>query len=282
MRQAKPIDAAQVAELTEMARLVRRDSVEMIYGAGSGSPGSTLSITDVLVWLYFHEMHIDKADCRWDGRDRLILSKGQASPAYYSIFAKLGWVSENELKGYRCFDTRMQTHPEYDTIPAIDFTSGSLGMGLSAANGMALAARLQKKDDLRFFCIMGDGETQEGQVWEAAMTAGYYKLGNVINIIDRNVFQGDRSCEDVMDLEPYADKWTAFGWDVKNVDGHSFTALSEVMATFDPDKPKLLIADTVKGRGVSFMEANNAWHTGGPKFDCDHFERAMKDLGGLS
>lgn len=279
MRQAKPINAEKIAELCDLAQIVRRDSVEMIYRAGSGSPGSTLSITDVLVWLYFHEMHIDKNDCRSDERDRLVLSKGQASPAYYSIFAKLGWVSENELMGYRGFGTRMQTHPEYNTIEAIDYTSGSLGMGLSATNGMAMAARYQGKNDLRFFCIMGDGETQEGQVWEAAMTAGYYKLGNVINIIDRNVFQGDRSCVDVMDLEPFADKWQAFGWDVKAADGHDFEDLSRTLAEFDEEKPKLLIANTVKGKGVSFMEANNAWHTGGPKFDQGHFERAMADLG---
>jgi len=279
MRHAKPIDEVKVAELSELARRVRVDSVRMIQHAGSGSPGSTLSITDVLVWLYFHEMHIDKDDCRWGGRDRLVLSKGQASPAYYSIFAKLGWVSEDELMGYRGFETRMQTHPEYDTIPAIDYTSGSLGMGLSAVNGMALAARYQGQNDLRFFCIMGDGETQEGQVWEAAMTAGHYKLSNVINIIDRNVFQGDRACADVMNQEPYAEKWHSFGWDVKVADGHSSADLARVMATFDPAKPKLLIADTVKGKGVSFMEADNAWHTGGPKFDQAHLKQAMQDLG---
>lgn len=279
MRSAKPIDTAKINELQDIARRVRVDSVKMIQHAGSGSPGSTLSVTDILVWLYFHEMRIDKGDCRWDGRDRLVLSKGQASPAYYSIFAKLGWVSENELMGYRGFETRMQTHPEYNTIPAIDYTSGSLGMGLSATNGMALAARYLGKNDLRFFCIMGDGETQEGQVWEAAMTAGHYRLSNVINVIDRNVFQGDRACADVMGQEPYEEKWRAFGWDVMVVDGHSFADLASVFAAFDPEKPKLLIADTIKGKGVSFMEGDNAWHTGGPKFDQGHLEQALKDLG---
>ncbi|TNE66542.1 MAG: transketolase [Alphaproteobacteria bacterium] len=279
MRQARSISAAKAAELAELARIVRIDSVRMIQHAGSGNPGSTLSIVDVLVWLYFHEMHINRADCRDADRDRLILSKGQAAPAYYSIFAKLGWLSENELMGFRGFETRLQTHPEYDTIPAIDFTSGSLGMGLSAANGMALAARYKGLNDLRFFCILGDGEQQEGQVWEAAMTAGHYKLSNVINIIDRNVFQGDRSSHDVMELEPLADKWRAFGWDVQAVDGHDFGALADCMAAFEPDKPKLMIANTVKGKGVSFMEGDNLWHTGGPKFDQGYLERALADLG---
>lgn len=250
----------------------------MIQHAGSGNPGSTLSIVDVLVWLYFHEMRINPEDCRDQARDRLVLSKGQAAPAYYSIFAKIGWLSENELLGFRGFETRLQTHPEYDTIPAIDFTSGSLGMGLSAVNGMALAARYQGKNDLRFFCILGDGELQEGQVWEAAMTAGHYCLENVILIVDRNVFQGDRSVAEVMELEPLADKWRSFGWEVVNVDGHDFAAMADALASLTSKKPKLMIADTIKGKGVSFMEGDNLWHTGGPKYTEELLEKSLRDL----
>jgi transketolase len=274
----KDLNAEKVKFFVEIARDIRRTSVEMVYRAGSGSPGSTLSVVDILVWLYFHEMIINPQNCRDENRDRLILSKGQAAPGYYAIFEKFGWVNPEELMSFRGINTRLATHPEYNTLPAVDFTSGSLGMGLSAANGMAIAARLTGKNDIRFFIIMGDGETQEGQVWEAAMTAGHYKLSNVINIIDRNIYQGDQSCLEVMTIEPITDKWTSFGWDVIQVDGHDFNDMHTSFAKMKSDKPKLIIANTVKGKGVSFMEDNNAWHTGGPKFTEELFKIAMKDL----
>lgn len=273
-------DETRLQELQNIARQIRRTSTEMIYRAGSGNPGSTLSVVDILVWLYFTEMKLNRSDCRWDDRDRLILSKGQAAPAYYAIFEKFGWVQTSELMKFRGFETRLATHPEYGTLPPVDFTSGSLGMGLSATCGMALAARIQSRDHLRFFCIVGDGEIQEGQIWEAAMTAGHYRLSNVHLIIDRNVFQGDRSSFDVMNVEPIADKFEAFGWRVASVDGHDFNSMKNSLYELRGPEPKLLIANTVKGKGVSFMEGDNLWHTGGSKFTAKCFDIAMRDLSG--
>ena len=170
--QPRPLSSSDIERMTKLARVVRRESIEMIYAAGSGNPGSTLSPIEMLVWLYDHELRIDPKNQRWPDRDRFILSKGQACPAYYSLFEKLGWVNRSEFLGFRNFNTRLATHPEYDSIDAIDFPSGSLGMGLSGANGMALAHRLKGLNNSRFFVMMGDGELQEGQVWEAVCDSG--------------------------------------------------------------------------------------------------------------
>ncbi len=274
----RPISSDDIERMTKLARIVRRESIEMIYTAGSGNPGSTLSPVEMLVWLYDHELRIDRKNQRWSKRDRFILSKGQACPAYYSLFEKLGWITNDEFKKFRNFNTRLATHPEYDSIDAIDFPSGSLGMGLSGANGMALAQRLKGHSDSRFFVMMGDGELQEGQVWEAVMTAGHYNLYEVILLIDRNVFQGDRSTADLMALDPLEDKFLSFGWDVKSLDGHNYEELFNGLNECALDKPKAIIANTIKGKGVSFMEGDNFWHAGGKKFTSEFYQQAMKDL----
>jgi transketolase len=269
---------ALLPELFRVARKARRDSLRMIHQARSGSPGSTLSAVDILVWLLLHEMQICRDNFSDERRDRFILSKGQASPAFYSILHYLGHVSDAELLGYRQVSTRLQTHPEYRTIPQVDFPSGSLGMGLSAANGMALAARYQKRAGLRFFCLVGDGELQEGQIWEAAMTASHYGLENVVLIVDMNNFQGDSALAQVLAVEPIFDKFVAFGWEVANADGHDMAELTSTLRQMNSNRPKAILAHTTKGKGVSFMENNNAWHTGGAKFSDELLALALSEL----
>lgn len=266
-------------QLTSYANRVRTDVLHMIQHAGSGNPGSALSCVEILVWLLHHEMRIRVPQPRWPKRDRLILSKGHAAPVFYSICTQLGWVKHKELMGYRQINTRLQTHPEYHKLICIDYTSGSLGQGLSAAVGMALAARYLKNLESRFFVLLGDGEIQEGQIWEAAMTAGHYELNNVVAILDRNVFQGDGATEKILSLEPLMEKWRAFRWEVQEADGHSFENLADVLSRFGSSKPKLLIAHTVKGKGVSFMEKNNEWHVGGKKFTGAVLKRALSEIG---
>ncbi len=279
-RTTKSIDTGVKDRLEKSARETRRDVLKMIHNAGSGNPGSALSCVEILVWLMQHEMEIRANEPRWPMRDRLILSKGHAAPVFYSIASQIGWISKDHLFGFRRFNTKLQTHPEYDTLECIDYTSGSLGQGLSVACGMAVAAQYQSHSEPRFFVLLGDGEMQEGQVWEAIMTAGHYGLGGLTAILDRNRFQGDRAVSDVMDIEPIAEKMRAFKWDVQNADGHSFESLSNAHAAMSRSRPKLIIANTVKGRGVSFMEGDNAWHVGGKKFTQEFLARALRDLEG--
>lgn len=280
LRIAKALSSTSLRSLANDAREVRRDVLRMIHHAKSGNPGSALSCVEILTWLLRHEMHVDGREPRWPLRDRLVLSKGHAAPVFYSLAAKIGWIAANELLGFRRFNSRLQTHPEYDTLPCVDYTSGSLGQGLSAANGMAIAARYLRSAEPRFFVLLGDGELQEGQVWEAAMTAGHYCLGNVIAVVDRNCFQGDRAVQAEMDIEPLADKWRAFKWAVASVNGHDYAALATALSGLqsESEKPKLIIAETVKGRGVSFMENNNNWHVGGPKFTDELLAQALSEL----
>jgi len=273
------MSALDISALSEAARQVRIDVLTMIHHAGSGNPGSALSCVEILTWLLLSEMKIDPANARWDGRDRLILSKGQAAPVFYSLAARIGWISRDELSGFRCFDSRLQSHPDALMLDCVDCSSGSLGQGLSSAVGMAIAARLLAKPGLRFFCLLGDGELQEGQVWEAAMAAGHYRLGRLIAIVDNNRLQGDRATDQTLGVEPLRDKWEAFGWEVATVaDGHSYPALATALAAFNTDKPKVILVETVKGKGVDYMENDNYWHTAGKKFDQIHFERAIAGL----
>lgn len=259
---------------------VRRKVLRMIQHAGSGNPGSALSCVEILTWLMHYEMQIRREEPAWPGRDRLILSKGHAAPVFYALCSHFGWVAEEELLGFRCLDTRLQTHPEYDSIPGIDYTSGSLGQGLSAAAGMAIAARYLDQEDPRFFVLIGDGELQEGQIWEGAMAAGFYRLSNLVAIVDQNAYQGDRATNEVMSVEPLADKFSAFGWEVARADGHSFASLADAMQAFRTERPKVILASTTKGKGVSFMEGNNAWHVGGKKFTLELLQQALAGLRG--
>ena len=254
--------------LTEIARGVRRDIIRMTY-KGGGSPGSSLSAVEILVWLMCKEMK----SC-----DRLILSKGQCAPAYYSLLNRiLPGGLYCDLDTFRKFKG-LPPHPEY---PSTDFPCGSLGMGLSGANGMALAARLKGDNKSRFFVLMGDGELQEGQVWEAAMTTAHLGLNNVVVIVDRNEFQGDSSTEEQMGMFSLYSKFEAFNWNVAVCwDGHDFEDLADrLIVKRWEDCPFIIIAKTIKGKGVSFMEADPiAWHTAGPKFTEELYEQAMEEL----
>ncbi len=262
-RSARPIDERKSALLCREARRVRADVLSMIHSAGSGSPGSSLSPVDILVWLYRHEMVYRVREPGWRKRDIFILSKGQAAPAYYSIFARIGWLGKRELFTYRKINSRLQTHPQYAALPGIDYSSGSLGQGLSAAVGMALAHRYLGNDVSRIFVLVGDGELQEGQVWEAAMAANKYALEEIVVLVDNNRFQGDGSTEQIMPIEPLVSKWKSFGWEALTIDGHSFISLYEGLRTAEgAHRPKVLICTTIKGKGVSFMENNNEWHVG--------------------
>jgi transketolase len=265
-----------VEELKGIAGELRRDIVQTIFTAGSGHPGGSLSELDILVALYFRVMRHDPANPQWPDRDRFILSKGHASPGLYAVLARAGYFPKEELATFRKLNSRLQGHA-HPMTPGVEMNSGSLGMGLSFALGCALAARLDHKDYL-VYVLLGDGECDEGQVWEAAMAAAHHKATNLIAFVDRNRIQNDRFTDDVMSLEPLAQKWRSFGWRVLETDGHDFGA---VLAAIDKarrrrTRPTVIIAHTVKGKGVSFMENNPAFHGRAP--NRQEFEQAMKEL----
>lgn len=269
--------SAKVVKFEQIAARTRCDVIRMIHLAKSGNPGSVLSATDILVTLYHAVMKIDPKNPDWEDRDLLCLSKGHACPAQYSLLARLGFFPVEEIYGYRQFNSRCQTHPEYGKLPGMDFTSGSLGQGLSAGVGMALALRKKKKGN-RVFVLLGDGEIQEGQVWEAAMFAGHYHLDAITAIVDVNGLQGDARTSQTMGLEPLADKWKSFGWEVEEVDGHDFTQLLPALSrTEHAEKPKMVLARTIKGKGVSFMEDSVEWHAVNNMADADR-DAALKEL----
>ena len=266
----------RVKELETMARELRRDIVQAIFAAGSGHPGGSLSELEILISLYFHALRHNPENPRWPDRDRLILSKGHASPGLYAVLARAGYIDKDELAGFRKLDSRLQGHA-HPMTPGVEMNSGSLGMGLSFALGCALAAQLDRKGYL-VYAILGDGECDEGEVWEAAMAAAHHKANNLIAIVDRNRIQNDRFTDEVMSLEPLAQKWRSFGWRVLETDGHHFPTL---LATIDKARtrrarPTVIIAHTVKGKGVSFMENNPAFHGRAP--NLEEFDQAMKEL----
>lgn len=275
-----PLGVAEKVELQKICRLVRRDVIEMINSARSGNPGSALSAVEFLAYLYFQHLKIQVDDPDWIERDRFILSKGHAAPTLYSVMARRGFLSVGELTTFRKFNSRLQTHPEYGSLPGLDFTSGSLAQGLSAGVGMALGLRLRQQKS-QVIVYLGDGEIQEGQVWEAAMSAAHYNLGELVAIVDSNKFQGDGSTAEVMALGDLADKWRSFGWRVIEVDGHDFDSIDEGFTSLDPldNAPKVLIGHTTKGKGVSFMEGNNRWHVGGHMTQSE-YECAVTELSG--
>ena len=252
-------------ELQAVARSVRRHIVTMIGEAKSGHPGGSLSAVEIVTTLYYDVMRHDPANPTWPDRDRFILSKGHAAPVLYSVMAECGYVPEDQLNTLRKLGSIYQGHPDRRFIPAIEASTGSLGVGLSVGLGMAEAARLDKSPT-RVYVMLGDGEIQEGQIWEAAMYGAYHNVDNIVAILDNNRIQLDGWVKDIMGIEPIADKWHAFGWNTIEVDGHSFPALQKAFADAAAckGKPTVLIAHTIKGKGVSFMENNPKFHGTAP------------------
>ena len=267
----------QKKTLQQTANKVRRGVLEAVYAAQSGHPGGSLSIADVMTYLYFQELRIDPENPRWEDRDRLVLSKGHVCPALYAALALRGYFPVEELKTFRRVGSRLQGHPDLNKCPGVDFTAGSLGQGVSAAVGMALAGKLAGKD-YRVYTILGDGEIQEGQVWESAMFAAQHKLDNLCYIIDNNGLQIDGDIADVCSPYPIDEKFAAFGFETINANGHDF---DEIEAAFDKakkvqGKPVAIIFKTVKGKGISFMENQASWHGAAP--NAEQYEVAVKDL----
>lgn len=265
------------ADMERMARRLRRHIVTMTGHAGSGHPGGSLSSVEIVTSLYFNVMHHDPQDPHWPERDRFVLSKGHAAPLLYATLAEAGYFATDELLTLRKMDSRMQGHTDMGTTPGVEMSSGSLGQGLSFAVGVALAGRLDGSD-YHVYVLLGDGECDEGQVWEAAMAAAHYRLGHIVAVVDRNCQQIDGWTYDVMDTEPLSDKWRAFGWNVVEVDGHDIAQLTEALTRAGEPKgrPSVLIARTVKGKGVSFMENNLEFHGKAPS--AAEMERALKEL----
>ncbi len=271
------MDQAKTKELKRIAANIRLGILEEVYSASSGHPGGSLSITDVLTYLYFSEMRVDTSNPDWEDRDRFVLSKGHTCPALYSTLAHKGFFSTDELKHFRNIDSFLQGHPDLKHTPGVDMSSGSLGQGISAACGMALAGKLQNKG-YRVYAAMGDGESQEGQVWEAAMFAAHYKLDNLCAVLDFNGLQIDGRITEVMNPTPLDDKFRAFGWHVIVIDGHDFdqieAAFEEAKAT--KGQPTLILAKTTKGRGVSFMEDDAGWHGKAPS--AEQYAQAVAEI----
>ena len=264
-------------ELEEIAKKVRLGIMDAVYYGKSGHPGGSLSIADILTVLYFDEMNIDNENPNWEDRDRLVLSKGHCSPALYSCLANRGYFPVEDLKTFRNINSYLQGHPDRKHIPGVDMSTGSLGQGLSSANGMAISAKLDKKD-YRVYCILGDGEIEEGQVWEAAMTANKYKLDNLCVIIDNNNLQIDGTIDEVMSAKPIDDKFRSFGFEIIKIDGHN---MEEIKSAFEvarnvKEKPVCIIANTIKGNGVKFMENQVDWHGKAP--NEEQYKEAVNDI----
>ncbi len=263
------------ARLDGICKEMRLDIVKMIGLAGSGHPGGSLSCVEILVSLYFYKMRHRPQEPDWPERDRFVLSKGHAAPALYAVLARCGYFDREELWGLRKLGSLLQGHPSNKT-PGIEVCTGSLGQGLAAAGGMALAARLDSLPS-RTFALIGDGESQEGEIWESAMFAAHHGIGNLVGICDRNRLQIDGPCCNVMELEPLPDKWRAFGWKVQEVDGHDVLEVCTALDNTDPlDGPYMIIAHTIKGKGVSFMEGVVDFHGKAPT--PEETERALKEI----
>ncbi len=270
--------AGKVAELAARATSIRQRIIRMLHAARSGHPGGSLSVVEVLTALYFHAMVYNPKQPGWPGRDRLVLSKGHAAPALYSVLMEAGFLDPELEDQLRRLGSPLQGHPDRKRCPGVEMSTGSLGQGLSAANGMALASR-HTRDDYRVYCIMGDGEVQEGQVWEAAMTSAHYHLDNLCAVVDYNALQIDGNIAQIKSpIEPLADKWTAFGWNVINVDGHDLGELCGALdrARQTRGRPSMIVAHTIKGHGVSFMEGVIEYH--GSTLSEDEVKQALAEL----
>ncbi len=262
--------------LKNQAILFRKEILAILQSAGSGHPGGSLSAVELLISLYGYKMKHDPQNPTWDERDFLIISKGHISAGVYVALANFGYFPKEELKQYRKFGSRLQGHV-HTKVPGVEFNTGSLGHGLSVANGIALGAKMLKKNN-KTFCLMGDGEIQEGSVWEAALTASHHKLDNLCAIVDYNKVQENGPTNDIKNLEPLADKWKSFGWNTVEVIGHNFKSIIsglDLLGTV-PDKPLAIIAHTIKGKGVSFMEGNSKWHGKAP--NKEQLQDAIKEL----
>ena len=266
-----------IEDLKKMAKQIRKDIIDQVYFAKSGHPGGSLSIADIMTALYFSELRVDEKNPRWEERDRLVLSKGHCSPALYATLAERGFFEKENLKMFRKIDGILQGHPDLNKVPGVDMTSGSLGQGLSVANGMAISAKMEKKD-YRVYCVLGDGEIEEGQVWEAAMTSNKYKLDNLCVIVDNNNLQIDGTIEEVMSSYPIDKKFESFGFNVIVIDGHNF---EDILNAFEKAKntknmPTCIVAKTIKGKGISFMENKAEWHGKAP--NEEQYMQALKEL----
>jgi len=270
---------AQLQELTKHATSIRRNIISMVTEAKSGHPGGSLSATDILTVLYFHVLKTGADQATDPNRDRFVLSKGHAAPVLYSVLAERGYFPQEELLTFRKIDSRLQGHPSMKDVPGVDMSTGSLGQGLSAANGMALAARLDNRD-YRVYAMLGDGELEEGQVWEAAMLAAHYKLDNVTAFVDYNGLQIDGPVAEIMSPLPIPEKWRAFGWNVLEIDGHDYQAIYDAVqiAQTVKGKPTMIVARTVKGKGVCQMENVVDWHGKAPTAEqCELFLQDLLD-----
>ena len=271
------LEKMNIKELTKKAVEIRKGIIEAVYCAQSGHPGGSLSIADILTVLYFHEMKIKPEEPNWEDRDRLVLSKGHCSPALYSCLANKGYFPIEDLKRFRQIDSYLQGHPDKNKVPGVDMTTGSLGQGLSAGNGMAIAGKINQKD-YRVYCILGDGEIEEGQIWEAAMTSSKYKLDNLCVIVDNNNLQIDGTIEEVKSSYPIDEKFKSFGFEIIKIDGHD---IEEIIKAFEvarniKEKPTCIIAKTIKGKGISYMENQVGWHGKAP--NEEQYKEAIKEL----
>ena len=271
------METSRKKELQKLATNIRLGIIEAVYNAQSGHPGGSLSIADIMTYLYFEEMNVDPKAPKAEGRDRFVLSKGHTAPALYSTLAERGFFPKEELKTLRKTHSRLQGHPDMKGVPGVDMSTGSLGLGISTACGMALAGKV-KGEDYRVYTVIGDGESEEGQVWEAAMFAAHYKLDNLVAIVDLNGLQIDGPITEVMNPTPHDEKLRAFGWHVITVDAHDFDSIEAAFneARTVKGKPTALIAKSVKGKGVSYMENSCEWHGQAPKTDL--YEVAVADL----
>ncbi len=269
------------SELKKQATKSRKLILEMLEKAGNGHPGGSLSAIDIITALFFNEMTVDPKNPENENRDRFVLSKGHGVPALYATLAYRGYFKPEDTMTLRQLGSPFQGHPDRVRMPAVEASTGSLGQGLSVAQGMALAAKIDKKD-YRVYCLMGDGETQEGQVWEALMSAGNYKLNNLCVFLDANKYQIDGQTKDVMDIEPLEEKFKAFKWNVLRIDGHDMDQILDSLkkARAETTKPTMIIADTVKGKGVSFMENVNKWHGVSPT--KEELKKALEELEKIS
>jgi transketolase len=273
------ITTVDVNFLEEKAKILRIEILKMLTEAGSGHTGGSLSAADIVTALYFYKMRHNPKDPKWKERDRFILSKGHAAPLLYAALALSGYFDKQLLKTLRKLGSPLQGHPCSKTLPGVEISTGSLGQGLSIANGIAMGLKLNRLSS-RVYCLLGDGEIQEGQIWEAAMTAAHYRLDNLCAIIDNNGLQIDGQCSDVMSIEPIVNKWEAFGWHVIDINGHDMKA---ILGAFDEAervklKPTMIVARTVKGKGVSFFEGKVQYHGIAPT--REELEKALKELGG--
>lgn len=271
------MEQEKIKELSLKSAEIKLGALEAVYSASSGHPGGSLSISDILAYLYFEELRVDVKNPRWEDRDRLVLSKGHTSPGLYAALAAKGFIPKEDLKTFRQADSYLQGHPDMKHTPGVDMTSGSLGLGISAACGMALSGKINRKD-YRVYAILGDGECEEGQVWEAAMFAAHKKLDNLCIFVDFNGLQIDGPVSEVAGPEPIDKKFEAFGFDVQTIDGHDFDAIEAAFAHAKTvkGKPSVIIAKTVKGKGVSYMENQVGWHGTAP--NKEQYETAMQEL----